>query len=136
MKISLDLHGVITDMPEALSKMTEVLIRGGAEVHIITGSPTDKAIEELSEIGFQKDIHYTHVIGVNNFLCKKGKEPLGDELDRYGNPLFSEIDWDTAKAQYCRENEIDLHLDDSDIYDKYFTTPYARIYTKNNHGKN
>jgi hypothetical protein len=33
--------------------------------------------------------------------------------------------WDKAKAQYCAENKIDFHIDDSLIYGKYFTTDFC-----------
>jgi hypothetical protein len=32
--------------------------------------------------------------------------------------------WDTIKAGYCRSNKIDLHIDDTEVYSKYFTTPF------------
>jgi len=36
-KIGLDLHGVISDMPEFFSFFTNAMINSGAEVHILTG---------------------------------------------------------------------------------------------------
>jgi 8-oxo-dGTP diphosphatase len=35
--------------------------------------------------------------------------------------------WNRAKAEYCKKNGIQLHIDDSDVYGKYFETPYARF---------
>ena len=33
--------------------------------------------------------------------------------------------WDKAKAWYCAQNDIDIHIDDSVVYGKYFTTPFC-----------
>lgn len=33
--------------------------------------------------------------------------------------------WDSAKARYCKEHGIDIHIDDSTIYKKWFSTPYC-----------
>lgn len=33
--------------------------------------------------------------------------------------------WNKAKADYCRRENITLHIDDSNIYGRYFSTPYC-----------
>ena len=37
--------------------------------------------------------------------------------------------WNIVKGQFCRRGHINLHIDDSAIYQKYFTTPYC-LYDK------
>ena len=33
--------------------------------------------------------------------------------------------WDTAKAEYCMTHGINMHIDDSSQYVKWFSTPYC-----------
>lgn len=100
------------------------------EVHILTGSTTIRALDELEELGFEKGVHFTHVQGLPDLLKSKGCEVVGISLD-YGNEEYSTKDWNSAKAEYCRTNKIDLHLDDTVEYGETFTTPFARVWTKN-----
>ena len=39
---------------------------------------------------------------------------------------------DKTKADYCKDNDIAIHIDDSMVYNEYFTTPFARLWTKTN----
>lgn len=128
-KISLDLHGVINDLPEVFQFITSSIIKNGGEVHIITGSTRLKAIKELKDLGFNPKEHYSYVVGLPNFLEEKGKKVIRYN-EKFGNPEFSDLDWDSAKAQYCAENGISLHIDDTLDYGKYFRTPFARLWTK------
>ena len=45
-----------------------------------------------------------------------------------------DILWDSAKANYCKVKKIDLHIDDSPIYQRYFSTPYCLFDGKSNQG--
>jgi hypothetical protein len=56
-------------------------------------------------------------------------------FDEKGNPWMPADLWDSAKAEYCRDAGIDLHLDDTKRYNDFFTTPFARIWTHNNKPK-
>ena len=40
--------------------------------------------------------------------------------------------WNKAKGDYCRNENVGLHIDDSAIYGKYFTTPYAHFNAQEN----
>lgn len=42
-----------------------------------------------------------------------------------GEALVEGQTWNTAKAAYCKENGIDLHIDDSQIYQTCFLTPFC-----------
>lgn len=130
MKLSLDLHGVLDDLPGTMKKLTSSIINSGGEVHILTGSTTEKAKQELSELGFEYRVHYTHVMGLPNFLTNSFCR-IVDIDPVYGNNMFSEEDWNKGKAIYCEQQEIDLHLDDTVEYGDSFTTPFARLWTKN-----
>src|SRR3972149_10737015 len=49
-----------------------------------------------------------------------------------GTPWIDKTEWDKTKAEYCRREGIHLHFDDTPEYEGYFTTPFARVWTKNN----
>jgi len=36
--------------------------------------------------------------------------------------------WNATKGQYCFEQKIGLHVDDSEVYGHYFKTPYLTYY--------
>lgn len=124
MKLGLDIHGVIDAKPEMFAELTSALVRGGHEVHILTGPRiTDELRSELKNMG----IMYTHIFSITSY-----HEGIGTDIewDAQGNPHMSAYLWDKTKADYCKRMQIDLHLDDSDTYSYFFKTPYARFYSK------
>ena len=130
MKLSLDLHGVLDDLPGTMKMLMEAVVLSGGEVHILTGSTTEKAKKELSDLGFEYRIHFTHVMGLPDWLEERGYASVGvDPI--YGNKMYSDEDWYKGKALYCWWSQIDLHLDDTIEYGEHFTTPFARLWTKN-----
>ena len=48
---------------------------------------------------------------------------------------FENGSWDHIKADYCRVNNISLHIDDTLIYNDFFTTPFARLWLNSNKPK-
>ena len=124
-KIGLDVHGVITDHPNPkfLSELTKVLVEAGHEVHILTGPAENYVRKELKPF----KIKFTHIFSIEDYLIEKG---ISFKLNKKQEKIFDSYEWDRAKADYCSKNKIDLHLDDSDVYHGFFSTPYARIRTK------
>lgn len=129
MKIGLDLHGVITDMPEFFKNMMWMLTCSGVEIHIITGGSIDKAYNELKNLEIYNPNYYTHLFSILDYHIEKGTPQVGYN-EEFDNPEFDDEVWDRTKADYCREHNIDLMIDDSMIYEQYFTTPFARLWTK------
>ena len=124
-KIGLDVHGVVTDHPNPkfIVELTKTLVAAGHEVHILSG-PTKSYIEkELKPF----EITYTHIFSIEDHLISKG---LPYTMNKKEEKIFNRYEWDRAKGDYCAENNIDLHLDDSDIYQGFFRTPYGRVRTK------
>ncbi len=123
-KLGLDVHGVCANNPEVFGPLTKLLVNAGAEVHIITGkrfSPDFK--RQLMNYG----LIWTHFFSIAEQLKKDGVRPSNDDSE---NPHFDDKDaWDRAKARYCAEQGIDLHLDDGDNYIPHFTTPVARFHS-------
>lgn len=117
-KIGLDIHGVISSNPEFFSQLTKDLISAGWEVHILTGPTKKKALAEIKDF----NISYTHFFSIEDYHLEKKTPILYDEL---GNPWLDSETWDKTKGQYCEENKISLHLDDTGRYKKYFKTDFA-----------
>ena len=117
LKIGIDFHGVISQNPEYFKELAHELIHRGHEVHIITGGPCQKIEQTLKEMEFC----YTQAFAILDHYeemgmvqhCNDGSFHIDDEL------------WDSAKAKYCQDYNINLHIDDSKIYLQYFKTPYC-----------
>jgi UDP:flavonoid glycosyltransferase YjiC (YdhE family) len=125
-KIGIDIHGVIDAHPEFFSTLTKLLVDNGHEVHIITGSKITEEMEHLEKFG----ISYTHLFSITDHHANKGTAIKWDEK---GEPHLDPYLWDKTKAEYCKEAGIDLHFDDSDTYNYFFKTPYARFFAKDTH---
>lgn len=133
-KLGLDMHGVIDDMPEFFSFLTDSFIKNSGEVHIITGSRWDLEFEkQLNDFG----VKWTHKFSVYDYLKESDAEVIGKVQFPDGTiqKKFKNEDWDKVKAQYCRENGINLHIDDTLIYNNFFSTPFARLWTNSGQSK-
>ena len=121
-KIGLDIHGVIDFNPQLFSSVSKELIRGGHEVHIITGAKWTETIEnQLAEM----DIVYTHHFSIVDYALQMGVEVTWDE----SGPKVNDDFWDSAKGIYCSFNSIDVHFDDTPHYGEYFENIPTRFVT-------
>ena len=116
MKIGLDVHGVMDKHSVFFKTITKLLVEHDHEVHVITGLTKNDYIA----LKWTKYITHTHFYSITDDLYIR----FNYELDIHNRPRFEEYAWNTAKAEYCRKNKIDIMFDDSDIYGKYFWTPY------------
>lgn len=129
-KLALDIHGVIDALPETFSFLARAIIAAGGEIHLVTGGIWNTKLEEqLKSYGMV----WTHQFSVYDHLIKTNVKTLGEIVfpDGTVQKKFEDGFWDKAKGDYCREHQIDLHLDDTLIYNDFFTTPFARIWTHN-----
>ena len=146
MKLGLDLHGVIDACPELFSHLSHLLRHGEYfphkgiyvknEVHIITGSSiTSQIKDQLKEY----QIWYTHLFSITDYHTQiferlpdnhPEKELHRVTWDAQGRPWMDSNIWDKTKADYCAENKIDLHLDDTEKYGHFFTTPFSKFNSK------
>ena len=113
MKLGLDVHGVIDKEPMMFSIVSNFLVNYNHEVHIITGSEiTDKLKKQLQDF----NIRYTHLFSIVSYHKSIGT------LIRYedNGPWIDEEVWNKTKAEYCKSVGINLHIDDSEIYGRYF----------------
>ena len=118
LKIGLDYHGVITRRPEYFAAFAQAAVRYGCEIHIITGGPELAVSEALAKI----QLPYTRIFASLDYYEARG---LVEHLTDGGFHIPDEL-WDSAKADYCRRAAINVHIDDSEHYVKWFTTPYCR----------
>mgnify|MGYP006374392659 FL=1 len=130
LKIGLDIHGCIDSDPSFFGELSRTLIALGHEVHITTGALiTDKIKEELKAYGME----WTHLWSISDYY----KNKPGVELwyDEKGRPWVDENLWNMAKGDYAKQQELDLCIDDTDIYKKYFSTSIAICSIINKTGK-
>ena len=123
MKLGLDIHGVIDSNPESFAFMSQSVITNNGEVHIITGgSWTSELEEQLKVYGIKWTSHFS----VYDYLLESGIDSIGT-IQFPDGTIQKKFDyhlWDTIKAGYCKSNNIDLHIDDTEVYSNYFTTPF------------
>lgn len=120
-KVGIDIHGVLDTHP-FFKEMGKLFVAAGHEVHIITGRQFNERVQaKFEKLGIKKGVNYTHYFSITDYLIKKGHGVRWDDLD---NPWFDKMAWDAAKSEYCREQKIDIHFDDSEEYGNYFTTPF------------
>jgi len=120
-KVGLDFHGVCDKFSEFFSVTTDLLIKYCCEVHIITGSSITKEFKEkLSNL----NIKYTHIFSIVDY-----HESIGTFITYTDKgPWLDKSLWDRTKADYCKRKNISYHIDDSDIYGKWFKK--LRVKTK------
>lgn len=120
MKLGLDIHGVLDTNPKEFVNLAKKVRREGGEVHIITGSSiTPELYTQLTNYNNGKEF-WDHIVSIEDELSKL-YPPI--KIDGYGRPNWKDEDWDRFKGDYCKENRIDVHYDDTERYTKYFTTP-------------
>ncbi len=117
LKIGLDYHGVVNVRPEYFAAFAREALRRGHEVHIITGGPYKVVEEQLKK----QHIVYTRIFAILDYYDARG------EVTYFENGEYHIPDklWDSAKAEYCSAEGINMHIDDSREYIKWFTTPYC-----------
>jgi len=123
MKIGVDFHGVITQNPIFFKSFNQLALEQNIEIVILSGAKASDVIQFLKK----HHIPYTSVWSILDEFERKnlvsfddsGKFRVPDEL------------WDKAKAQYCLEHNISVHIDDSALYGSYFQTPFCLYLPEN-----
>ena len=115
-KFGIDVHGVLDRFP-ALLDLMDALMLAGHEVHIMTGAETPLAKQQLTALKCYQGLHYSHLFSITSQLLADGRDVSWRDIN---NPVFSDEPWDRAKADYCAKVGIDMLIDDSPVYGKYF----------------
>ncbi len=117
-KIGLDFHGVISAQPQKFATFCREIRTHGIKVYIISGGPKNTVISFLDRY----NIEYDYVWAILDYCVEQG---ISVEYDVEGFHIPTEI-WDKAKADYCANEGIQFHIDDSNVYGKHFVTPYCQ----------
>ena len=116
-KIGIDFHGVLANRPEYFIEFCRRVVQKGWELHIISGGPKVEIKEWLKK----NDVFYTKLYTILE-QCTKN-----NEVTFFEDGTFHVDDkiWNRAKGDYCKKENISLHIDDSKEYYPYFSTPFC-----------
>lgn len=119
-RVSIDFHGVVDSNPVLFRAIILGLINQGYEVHILTGARAAVEKKSLAKFG----IPWTHIFSIVDY-----HESIGTKVrwTKRGPSMLPYL-WDKTKATYCQVNRIEMHLDDSFIYGRFFRTPYVQFF--------
>lgn len=122
-----DIHGVL-DTYKSLRTVCASLVKAGHTVHIMTGARKDVALLHLHEANIVDGWHYNFLYSISDDLLERGI-PVVWKAD---NPKFADVDWDSAKALYCKTHGIIALFDDSPVYGTYMEaqTEFIHIGTR------
>ena len=117
-KIGVDFHGVINTRLDFFREFCREALKIGLEVYIISGGPRETILAYLN----QYRIPYTKLWCIYDYYEQR------HQVEFYDDGSFHVADelWNKAKAEYCKEQNICVHIDDSAIYGREFATPYCR----------
>ena len=123
--VGIDIHGVIDAHPKFFARFTKRLQEQGHRVFIITGGQgRPELFEQLTEY----DIHYDEFFSITDYHLNNGTEvTFADPL----NPWMDAEVWNRTKGDYCRENKIDILIDDTKEYGEWCTdTTFMHVLNK------
>ena len=129
-KIGIDIHGMIDYDPEFFAILSKTLVESGHQIHVMTGSEIQPAIiAELRGYG----IYWTHLFSISDYY--KNKPDIQMWRDERGRPWVDPELWNLAKGLYAQEQNLDIVLDDTEEYGKYFSTSFGFCKIINKAGK-
>ena len=117
-KIGVDFHGVINTKPDFFREFCREALKIGLEVYIISGGPRETILAYLN----QYQIPYTKLWCIFDYYEQRHQVEFYDD----GSFRIDDELWNKAKAEYCKEQNSCIHIDDSAIYGREFVTPYCR----------
>ena len=125
LKIGLDYHGVIDKNIDYFSLFCKTAKQRGHRIFIITGGPKISVEENLK----LNEIPYDMCFAILDYYIARGNVlQNGEKL------IIPDNLWNKAKADFCRRNKINIHIDDSIKYLEWFSTPYCLYDQKTNKG--
>ena len=125
LRVGIDIHGVIDKRPKFFARFTKRLHEQGHRVFIITGGQgKPKLIKQLLDW----DIKFDYFFSITDHHVDMGTEMYFKDPD---NPFMDEEVWNRTKGDYCKENKIDIMIDDTKDYQPFMTdTTFMWIPTK------
>ena len=123
-KIGVDFHGVINTKPDFFREFCREALKIGLEIYIISGGPRETILAYLN----QYQIPYTKLWCIYDYYEQRHQVEFYDD----GSFHIDKELLNKAKAEYCKEQNICVHIDDSAIYGREFATPYCRYDEQSN----
>jgi len=119
-KIGFDIHGIIDENPILFKDIIDEFRDMNYQIHLLTGSLiTNKLVDELKDY----DINYDRLFSILGYHRKLGSEMWQDDRGWW----IDDTEWNMTKGIYCKNVNMDFHLDDTKIYGKYFDTPFGYL---------
>ncbi len=117
LKIGLDYHGVIDKNTNYFSGLCKCARKRGHSIYIITGGPISTVKSQLK----YADIQYDFIFAISDYYFAL------DKIEQLPNGSLNVPPhlWNIAKAEFCRRNHINLHIDDGENYLHWFSTPFC-----------
>jgi len=119
MKIGIDFHGVIDKYTEEFINLFNAikLLDLPIEIWIVSGPPEKEVEMKLNRLGIFRGREYEGILSVVDYLKDNHVKMWLDDRNTW---WASDFDWWSSKANLCRDNYIDLMIDDNEKYEKYF----------------
>ena len=117
MKIGIDYHGVLNRDPAFFGAFLHAAKAKNVTIYILSGSPEDEVKNFLKTY----DIPYDHIFSLLDYFDKQDMVQYFDD----GSFFVPNELWNRAKTDFCAQNKINLHIDDSMLYGTYFKTPFC-----------
>lgn len=124
-KVSIDFHGVVNSNPEFFSSFLGLMKAKNIEVYITSGGPHKFIARYLN----MHNIPYDRIWCIFDYFNAREKVEIAAD----GSFHIDDKLWNSAKGKFCERENIDLHIDDSIVYGRYFKTPYVRFDTLGQH---
>jgi len=116
LNIGIDLHGVIDSNIDMFSTIMRNMLSKYHNVYIITGS---EVTEELVDYIVESNIPYNRIFSITTFHKQLGT-PIKYKNGDLNHPIIDDEIWNRTKSVICDIAGINIHIDDSEIYGKYF----------------
>ena len=115
-KLGLDVHGVIDSDPDFFSNISVLLYGGNNEIIIVTGRERSEGL--MKELARYRII-YSDILSITSHQKMLGT-PISYLDNRKSQPVMEPEIWNPTKASLCASAGIDIMIDDSPIYGRYF----------------
>lgn len=117
MKIGIDYHGVINRNPSFFSGFSHAAKTKNVTLYIVSGA-SEKSVKNFL---VEHNICYDKIFSLLDYFEAKKMVTYFEN----GSFFVDNESWNRAKADFCAQNQIDFHIDDSILYGTYFKTPFC-----------
>ena len=125
LRYAIDVHGTLADRVPGgvtpshlfplLTGLMQAWVKQGDTVFILSGPPTAVIQQEIDSLGLRKDVHYTGVLSMVDYLRTRGEAMWEDPVGSDQWWATKEV-WDAAKGWIARQYWIDVVVDDTAAY--------------------